>query len=82
MAISESAPRRAPRGTKSLIRAFFLALAAIPEERRDEVARAAQTAIRAELQARRLKRGKSQPAERVAATANGRRGPGRPRKPV
>src|SRR5579863_8320503 len=55
MAVSDTRTR-APRGTKTLTQAFFSALAEIPEERRDEVAKAAQSAIREELLARRLKK--------------------------
>lgn len=69
MAISESTRTRAPRGTKTLTRAFFAALAEIPEDRRDSVAKAAHSAIREELQARRVKQaGKS---GRAAGTARG-----------
>lgn len=46
---------RAPRGTKSVSQAFFAALESIPEAARSTVAKAAQTAIRDELKARREK---------------------------
>jgi hypothetical protein len=75
MAMSEERTR-APRGTKTLTQAFFSALAEIPEERRDAVARAAQSAIREELQARRMKksaRGGRTGTRGTAAKTNGRR---------
>src|SRR5579875_2424190 len=78
MAVSETRTR-APRGTKYLTQAFFAALAEIPEERRDAVAKAAQSAIREELQARRLKkpgrvgRPTGRGTTRSAAKANGPR---------
>ena len=78
MAISESMRTRAPRGTKTLTRAFFSALAEIPEDRRDSVAKAAQSAIREELQARRVKQsGKS---ARVTRTGRGAAKTDGPRK--
>jgi hypothetical protein len=77
MAITDTTRSRAPRGTKTLTQAFFSALADIPEDRRDAVARAAQSAIRDELQARRIKKtGKStrgRPPIGSAAKANGPR---------
>lgn len=79
MAISETARVRAPRGTKSLTRAFFAALAEIPEDRREAVAKAAQSAIREELQARRSKQsGKA--ARGTAATRGAAKGDGRRRR--
>lgn len=75
MAISEERTR-APRGTKTITQAFFSALSEIPEERRDAVARAAQSAIREELQARRVKksaRGGRTGTRGTAAKANGPR---------
>ncbi len=41
--------QRAPRGSRTVSQAFFAALEAIPEARRQEVAKAAQAAIREEL---------------------------------
>jgi hypothetical protein len=77
MAITDTTRSRAPRGTKILTQAFFSALADIPEDRRDAVARAAQSAIREELQARRSKKtGKStrgRPATGGATKADGPR---------
>jgi hypothetical protein len=77
MAISDTTRSRAPRGTKTLTQAFFSALADIPEDRRDAVARAAQSAIREELQARRVKKtGKptrGRPPIASAGKANGPR---------
>ncbi len=74
MAISETRTR-APRGTKTLTQAFFSALSEIPEDRRDAVAKAAQSAIREELQARRLKKSarSGRPATRGVAKTNGPR---------
>lgn len=77
MAIADTSRVRAPRGTKTLTQAFFSALADIPEDRRDAVAKAAQSAIREELQARRVKQaGKStrgRPSIAGASKANGPR---------
>ena len=76
MAIADTTRSRAPRGTKSLTQAFFSALADIPEDRRDAVARAAQSAIREELQARRIKKaGKSTRGRRTAVGAGKANGP-------
>jgi hypothetical protein len=78
MAITESTRIRAPRGTKSLTKAFFAALAEIPEPRRAEVAKAAQLAIREELRSRDYK-GKATRGPRSAAgtrkVVRRRRGP-------
>jgi hypothetical protein len=44
--------QRAPRGSRTVSQAFFAALDAIPEARRQEVAKAAQAAIREELKSK------------------------------
>lgn len=49
MASSESAKARAPRGAKAVVTAFMSALDDIPDARRAEVAKAAQSAIRDEV---------------------------------
>src|SRR5438105_10829066 len=78
MAITDTTRSRAPRGTKTLTQAFFSALADIPEDRRDAVARAAQSAIREELQARRIKQaGKSTRGRRATTSADKANGPGK-----
>jgi len=53
--------QRAPRGSRTVSQAFFAALEAIPEARRQEVAKAAQAAIREELK---VKHRKQPPARR------------------
>ena len=55
VANSETTVTRAPRGTKPVSQAFFVALDAIPEATRAAVAKAAQVMIRDELKARREK---------------------------
>ena len=52
---ADTAPARAPRGTKSVSQAFFAALESIPEASRSAVAKAAQTMIRDEIKTRREK---------------------------
>jgi len=72
MAISETPRTRAPRGTKSLTQAFFAALSEIPQDRRDVVAKAAQSAIREQLRVRRDKE-KGARSTRGARSPNGSR---------
>jgi hypothetical protein len=62
MTALDTAPvrQRAPRGSRTVSQAFFAALEAIPEARRQEVAKAAQAAIREELKLKQRK----QPAAR------------------
>ncbi len=58
MALSAPAParQRAPRGSRTVSQAFFAALDSIPEARREEVAKAAQAAIKEELKLLQRKR--------------------------
>jgi hypothetical protein len=67
MANTENARARAPRGTRAVTEAFFAALHALPEARRDEVAKAAQSAIRDALK---VARDKAKAARAVAKTAS------------
>jgi hypothetical protein len=55
MAIKEATRARAPRGTKVLTQAFFVALDGIPPTQQKAVASAALAGIRDELKARRAK---------------------------
>lgn len=50
-----TAPKRAPRGTRQIVRAFHEAVDAIPEASRNEAAKAALTKIRDDLKAAREK---------------------------
>ena len=52
----DTARRRAPRGSRTVSQAFFAALDSIPEPRRQEVAKAAQAAIKEELKLLQRKR--------------------------
>lgn len=55
MAMRTSAASRAPRGTKTLVQAFFSAADSVPEAQRDAVVKAALATIRTDLQDQRLK---------------------------
>ena len=53
--VIETAPTRAPRGTKPVMQAFFAALEVVPIGSRSAVSKAAQVLIRDELKNRREK---------------------------
>lgn len=69
MATSEANRTRAPRGAKAVVSAFMTALDDIPDARRVEVAKAAQTALRDEVKmlAVRAKEAARKPAGRKPA---------------
>lgn len=88
MAIGDTSRARAPRGTRQVTTAFFVALGDVPDAQRASVAKAAVSAIRDELKAQRDKAkaasvraktktaaAKSKPARKVVASGAMRRRP-------
>ena len=67
MAMKAGATNRVPRGTKSLMKAFFDAADEIPEGQRDGVVKAAMSGIRDELKAVREKAKAAKVKTRLAA---------------
>src|SRR3954469_1402256 len=71
MAMKAAASNRAPRGTKTLIQAFFSAAGEITEASRDAVVKAAFAGIRDELQAAREKAKAAREKARATKASSG-----------
>lgn len=80
MAIKDDVRARAPRGTKTVTQAFFVALDDVPEPQQAAVATAALTGIRDALKARKLKAKEAAARTKARAPAKAKAASGRAAK--